>query len=83
MSKRRRPLGDRGLGAHALSGLDRMTEQRPEHPSGRVLLPGQLGCGSHLAEDHALTEDRGVDTGRHVEQMRDRRVVDPAGEKLR
>ena len=27
--ERRRPLCDRGLGTHALSGLDRMTEQRP------------------------------------------------------
>ena len=83
VSQRRRALRDRGLGAHTLSGLDRMTEQRPEGKTGAVFPAGEIGRGSHLTEDLALSQCRGVDPGRNLEQMGDRGIVHPAGEQLR
>ena len=60
-----------------------MTEQRPEGKTGGVFPAGQIGRGPHLTEDLALTQDRGVDPGRNLEQVGDRRIVHPAGEELR
>ena len=77
------PCGDRGLGAHALSGLDGVAEQRQQNSAGRLLVTGKFGRGPHLVQDLALTEDRGVDAGCNLEQVGDGRLVDPAGEELR
>ena len=59
-----------------------MTEQGSEGETGSVFPPRQIGRGPHLTEDLALTQDRGVDPGRNLEQMGDGRIVHPAGEQL-
>jgi len=80
---RRRALRDPRLGAHALSGLDGVAEQRQQNVAGRLLATCELGRRSHLTQYLALSENRGVDAGRHLEQVRDGCFVDPAGEELR
>ena len=88
--ERDRRLRERGgaprdgrLGAHPLARLDGMAEEHAECLVRGVLMMGQLGRGTDLAEDLPFAEHRGVDAGRHFEKVRHGGVLDPAREVVR
>ena len=60
---------DRGLGAHALAGRERLAEEAVHERAGRVLHQRELVRALHLPLDLGLADDHRVEAGGDAEQV--------------
>ncbi len=79
VGERRRALGDGGLGAHPLAGLQRVAEERGKHGPARALLLAALEGATHLSHHLGLAGHDGLEARRHREQVGGDVVVEANG----